>query len=101
MPSGNIDFEMQNTEFRKTSDDPVALITINVAASLGGGKQAILMYMNRAPGTYAVASNPDPDGGVRGPMAFQFAKGCMAIDTNAGTLFMNSNASAPSWTAQV
>ena len=100
MPSGNIDFEMQNTEFRKTSNDPVAVITINVAASLGS-KQAILMYMNRAPGTYAVASNPDPDGGVRGPMAFQFAKGCMGIDTNAGTLFMNSNASAPSWTGQV
>ncbi len=100
MSSGNVDFEMQNTEFRVTSDEPVAVITINVAASLGS-KQAILMYMNRAPGTYAVASNPDPDGGVRGPMAFQFAKGCMGIDTNAGTLFMNSNASAPSWTAQV
>lgn len=97
MPSGNIDFEMQNTEFRITSNDPVSVITINVAASLGG-KQAILMYVAGLPSVYAVTSVP---GNELGPMAYRFAKGCMGLSTDNGTLWMNGNASAPVWTAQV
>ncbi len=97
MSSGNVDFEMQNTEFRVASTDPVSAITINVVASLGG-KQAILMYVAGLPSVYAVASQP---GNELGPMAYRFAKGCMGLNTDGGTLWMNSNASAPSWTAQV
>ncbi len=98
MSSGNVDFEMQNSVLRKVGGTtPVIVMNVGVATSLGG-KQALLTYVHGAPGTYAVASEP---GNANGPMALQFAKGCMAVDTANGTLFMNNNASAPSWTAQV
>jgi len=98
MTQGNVDFEMQNALFRKVGGTtPIAVVNVVTATSLGG-RQAMIMYVHGAPGTYAVASE---SGNEHGPMALQFAKGCIGIDTDNGTLFMNSNASAPSWTAQV
>lgn len=98
MSQQNWGFEGQSGALRKVGETtPAIVMNVAVAASLGG-KQALLMYVHGAPGTYAVASE---SGNANGPMALQFAKGCIGVDTNAGTLFMNSNASAPSWTAQV
>ncbi len=90
MSSGNIAFELQNTEFPIPSTTPVQIINVQDATY---GKACVFMYVKGAPGTYAVASS------AAGPTAY--AKGCLAIDTANGAIFVNSNATAPSWSAQV
>ena len=89
MTAGNISEELRNTIFPIPSTTPTKVLHIRDATY---GKACILMYVLGAPGTYAVAS---------AGFTTDFAIGCLAIDTSGGAIYMNSNATAPSWTAQV
>lgn len=90
MSSGNIDFELQNSDIRLITSVPVVAINIKAAVSLGG-KQAILACVSGDPASVAVAGTGH---------ALTFHKGCLMSRVDNGTLYVNTNASAPSWAAQ-
>ena len=88
MTSGNIDFELQNSEIRLITSVPV--VVLNIKSALGG-KQAILACVSGDPASLAVAGTGH---------ALTFHKGCLMSRVDNGTLYVNTNGSAPSWAAQ-
>lgn len=90
MSSGNIDFELQNADIRLITSVPVVIINIKSAVSLGS-KQAILACVSGDPASVAVAGTGH---------ALVFHKGCLMSRVDNGTLYVNTNASAPTWQVQ-
>lgn len=90
MTSGNIDFELQNSDIRLITSVPVVVINIKSEASLGQ-KQAILACVSGDPASLAVAGTGH---------ALTFHKGCLMSRVDDGTLYVNTNASAPTWQIQ-
>lgn len=90
MSSGNIDFELQHGDIRLITSVPVVVINIKSAVSLGG-KQAILACVSGDPASLAVAGTGH---------AITFHKGCLMCRVDNGTLYVNTNASVPTWQVQ-
>ena len=88
MSSGNIDFELQNADIRLITSVPV--VVINIKSALGG-KQAILACVSGDPASLAVAGTGH---------ALTFHKGCLMSRVDNGTLYVNTNGSAPTWQVQ-